>query len=202
MLWLSQSLVCKVVAGICGKDPNAQGCQENLKRYGFGGAAFAPSPSNGLLNAATKGDAAEVRRMLAAGANPNGRNALGWSPLMLAAAERHLDAVVALLEVKADPNARNTLGRTALMFASSYGDDSIAERLLTAGADPNIVPNDQSGWTALMAAAAGGNTSTVGLLIRHGADPSIKSKGDKTALEIAKSAGNTEIIKILTATGN
>ena len=121
---------------------------------------------------------------------------------MLAAAERHTDTVEVLLGAGADPNAANVLGRTALMFASSYGQDTIVKLLLDRGAKPNIVPNDHSSWTALMAAAARGHAITVALLLQNGADPNIKSKDGRTAIELARAEGHSEVVRKFSAIGN
>jgi ankyrin repeat protein len=192
--------LCQIVVRTCAADPAGDDCQKELGKYGLGDPSYSPSPGASLYNAAENGATATVRSLLTAGADPNWRNAVGWTPLMIAAAEKHPDTVAALLEAKADPNARNSYGRTALMYASGYGQDTIVERLLAAGADPNIVPTDQSGcWTALIAAAAGGHAKTVEVLLRGGADPTIKSKDGKTAIEIARSAGHSEVVRILQA---
>lgn len=137
--------------------------------------------------------------LLTEGADPNWRNVEGWTPLIIAAAQGHLEVVIVLLEAKADPNARNSYGRTPLMYASSYGRDAIVEKLLAAGADLNIAPTDQTGWTAIVAAAAGGHASTVELLLRHGADPTIKTKNGQTALDLARTQGHVRVVQVLQA---
>jgi len=162
-------LICQVQTRICADKPASDDCQNAQVRYGLGDPSYVPSPDAALHSAASQGATAVVRDLLASGANPNSQNAGGWTPLMIAAAEKHLDTVTVLLAAKADPNARNSLGRTALMFASSYGQDAIVDQLLAAGADPNNVPNDPTGWTALIAAASAGHASTVEALQRGGA---------------------------------
>lgn len=76
-----------------------------------------------LYAAAQRGRAWIVRVLLSKGANPDVQMAPesaspGWTPLMIAAAERHSEPVAILLAAGADVNKRNRLGRTTLMFAA------------------------------------------------------------------------------------
>jgi hypothetical protein len=195
--------MCQSIANNCSVNPKEPACQERLRAYGLEGSAAPAAPAaqvdRRLFDAANSGATQTARRLLAEGADPNWRNAGGWTPLMIAAAERHLDTVAVLLEAGADPNLRNGYGRTALMFASSYGQVAIAERLIDAGADVDAVPSDQSGWTALIAASAHGMTSTVELLLRRGADPDIKARNGQTALLIAREQGHADVVRLLEA---
>lgn len=192
-------MVCRSLAQTCINNPASARCRSALTPFGLASGKGASASDAALLNAAAKGVTATVRSLLAGGVDPNVRNVVDWTPLMLAAAERHADTVEVLLEAGADPNAANVLGRTALMFASIYGQDAVVKLLLDRGAKPNIVPNDHSGWTALMAAAARGHASTVALLLRNGADPGIKSKDGKTAIDLAREEGHSEVVRKLSA---
>ena len=194
--------ICQAQTRICAEQPASDDCQKTRVNYGLGDPNYVPSPDAALFSAAFRGSTDVVRDLLAGGANPNSQNASGWTPLMVAAAERHPDTVITLLEAKANPNLRNRLGRTALMFASSYGQDAIVERLLAAGADPNNVPDDDTGWTALVAAASAGHAGVVEKLLRGGANPAIKSKQGETPLDIARAKGHAEVVRILQKSGN
>jgi len=189
--------VCEFLAKSCATDPNADRCRSVLSPFGLASEKGTEASGAALLNAATKGLTGTVKSLLAEGIDPNVRNAVGWTPLMLAAAEKHADTVAVLLEAGADPNAENTLGRTALMFASIYGQDSIVRLLLERDAKPDLVPKDHSGWTALMAAAARGQVTTVGLLLSHGADPYIESKDGKAAIDLAREHGHSSVVRRL-----
>lgn len=191
--------LCQMHTRICADQPGSDDCQMPLRAYGLGDPNYVPSPEAALYKASESGSTAVVRDLLAKGAKPNWHNAGGWTPLMIAAAERELDTVIVLLAVGADPNARNKLGRTALMFASGYGQDAIVERLLAVGANVNLVPDDHSGWTALIAAASAGHAGTVEVLLRAGADPTIQSKAGETALDIARKQGHAEVARLLQA---
>ena len=190
---------CQFVVASCVASPSSDDCQRPLQAYSLGEPGYKPSPGAALYGAAERGHVDALRRLVAEGADPNWRNISGWTPVMIAAAEKHLDAVVVLLEAKADPNIRNAYGRTAIMFAAGYGQTTIVEKLLAGGANPNLVPTDQTGWTALISAAARGHASTVEALLRGGADPAMRARNGTTALEIARSAGHAEVVRLLEA---
>ena len=69
-------------------------------------AAAVAGPNEVLIAAATRGDAAAVRTLLANGADVNAKTSKGETALMLASAKGHLDVVKALLAAKADATSR------------------------------------------------------------------------------------------------
>jgi Ankyrin repeats (3 copies)/Ankyrin repeat len=193
--------ICQHSARSCQEAPAADACLQALSKYGLGGAQPVLQAGGLLFDAAYRGDTPGVSRLLAEGGEVNWRNIGGWTPVMIAAAERHADTVAVLLAAKADPNLRNHYGRTALMFAAGYGELRIVEQLLAAGADPNLVPSDQSGWTALMAAAARGQAPVVAMLLRAKADTSLRARDGRTALELARAGGHVDTARLLEAAG-
>ena len=86
------------------------------------------------------GDAAGVRRALAAGAEPQARVShgdwAGFPPLAIATLLGHTSAAAALLAAGAPVDASTPRGRTPLMVAAELGLDDLAALLLEAGADP------------------------------------------------------------------
>ncbi|MEL7059326.1 MAG: ankyrin repeat domain-containing protein [Acidobacteriota bacterium] len=84
-----------------------------------------------------------VEALLAAGFDPDLRNARGQTPTMTALEPRRLEL---LLAAGADPNARDPLGRTPLVYAAS-GDPERVRLLLDAGADAEA-RDDLGRWTA------------------------------------------------------
>jgi hypothetical protein len=95
---------------------------------------------NWLNFAVWKGDEAEVRRALAAGANPNARYldgcGLGYTPLMEASALGHEGLVSLLLSRGADPILGYD-GDTPLSLAIARGHTGVVRRLVAAGAGPD-----------------------------------------------------------------
>jgi uncharacterized protein len=139
-------------------------------------AAFAqtpPSPGElaayqGLHAAAARGDAAELARLLAAGADPEERDVHGRTPLHVAAHGARHDAMRALVTGGADPGAFDRDGYDVLTIAAVAGDLATLRLGLELGGDPRAVTSPYDG-TALIAAAHLGHEAVVRELIRAGA---------------------------------
>ncbi|MBE9042657.1 ankyrin repeat domain-containing protein, partial [Oscillatoriales cyanobacterium LEGE 11467] len=139
-----------------------------------------------LGDAAVYGKLAQVRQLLAEGADPNAINECGKSPLILAAMYGHMAVMGALLDAGADPNLGsdedNSQGHTALMEVSgSFWVSNRAEAigfLVERGADVNA--RNDSGQTALF--AAGSHTDAVKALIAAGADVDIRDNEGNTVM--------------------
>jgi uncharacterized protein len=88
--------------------------------------------------AAADGDAAEVSRLLAAGADPGEPDAARFTPLHFAAQEQHPEVVRVLVDAGADVRATDRWGNTPLWRAvfTAHGDPATAALLLASGADP------------------------------------------------------------------
>jgi glucose/arabinose dehydrogenase/mono/diheme cytochrome c family protein len=120
-----------------------------------------------LMAAALIGDAALVKRLLDAGADPDAGNSAGATALMWAAPDRETMRV--LLDAGADPNARSEDRRSALLITSgSVGGASALRLLLEYGADP-------SSWrtadiSPLREAARVDDAEMFGALLEYGAD--------------------------------
>lgn len=90
-----------------------------------------------LHAAAWAGDLAEVRRLIAAGIDPNIMDSIGETPLFGAAACARTDVVAYLLSAGARHDLyESTLGLTPLHWAASHGGVEILKSLIEAGADP------------------------------------------------------------------
>jgi hypothetical protein len=93
-----------------------------------------------LVNAARAGDAAQIRKLAANGADVNAPKGVNeWPPLMHAVHKNQPAAVAALLDAGANPNATSQGGETPLMMAAGYGQTAIVKMLLARGADPKLV---------------------------------------------------------------
>lgn len=90
-----------------------------------------------------------IRRLVAAGADPNYTREGGESVLMLAASSAAPGTARTLLELGADPRYVNDFGRNALMSAIFSGESrpEVVRVLLEAGADP-MVRDTHEGRTA------------------------------------------------------
>lgn len=95
-------------------------------------------------------DAARVdlaRDLVQRGADLEGKDERGYSPLILAAFKGRTAVLRILLEGGADAMAQDRHGNSALMFAAQWGDLEAVRLLLAAGAD--IRARGQNGYTAL-----------------------------------------------------
>ena len=91
-------------------------------------------------------DVAAVKALLKAGADVNGRDGAGWTPLQRAAEEGNAEVVTALLAGGADSEARR--GRhdwTALHYAAWFGEADMVKALIEGGAD--VGAKDKEGKT-------------------------------------------------------
>ena len=142
-----------------------------------------------LHQAAKSGQVEVVEMLLAAGAEPNGLDGSGMSPLMRASYAAVLPVGERLLAAGADVNARSDPhGETALgqLVAGSFvrwfqGEGSgaasnhrgaeleFARMLFNRGADPNLHPNGQRMSSPLKLLAATQNAELLALFVERGA---------------------------------
>lgn len=142
------------------------------------------------------GDKKSIQQLLENGVNPNIQDYRGWSPLMWASAERHVEVVQLLLEHGADPNLVSYLGRTAIGYAAKYGDYEICEKLIDKGAILNPT-REFSDTPPLAVAAAKGHLNVVELFVKNGADIFYKSSGKYLAIDLAMKEKHGEVAKYL-----
>ena len=136
-----------------------------------------PTGSTPLLLAASNNDAAQVRQLLKAGANPNVRNKFDTTPLLEAAFHSNTETIGALLDAGADPNVAGADGQTPLMLVARGTNVAAAKMLLDKGANPRATES-QRRQTALMWAAANSQGPMTRLLVERGADVDAKTATD------------------------
>ena len=181
------------------------------------GCSSALAGSNGDLFAAIKAnDAQQVERLLEAGADANGRNNEGLTPLFWAAVWGSDKAAEPLVAHGAQVNGKS--GReefTPLHTAAYNGHKDVAELLIRKGADVNA--RSKSGWTPLHKAmeqlAFRPPTSepepsevakTIGmveLLLSNGADVNAKSEGGTIPIHNAALSCQKALVEALIAKG-
>ena len=153
--------------------------------------------SDELIKAAKTGDITTALSLLGQGADANTKDKDGYTVLILAAMNGHVNVVQALLERGANVHAReNKYGVNALMLASYNGYADIVEKLIAAGADVNA-KDSLYGDTSLMAACEKGHTEVVRILLDHGANVIVKTTRGDTALSLATRMGHKDIVKLL-----
>ena len=119
---------------------------------------------NGLFAAAARGDAAEIAKLAAAGADVKARDDRGRTPLHVAAFAGRHDAMRALVKAGADPNALEGDRYDIVTIAAVANDVPTLETALKLGARATNVTSRYDG-TALIAAAHLGHAEVVRVLI-------------------------------------
>src|SRR5258708_8292037 len=173
-------------------------------------ATFEPrlSPELRLVRAAYNRDIAQVRELLAKGANPDGKDDSGSTALMVFVNRNDVKGTKLLLEHGADANAKSNRGVTCLMRAR---DMRVARLLLENGAGVSVA--DLRVETALSHAAEHGDVEFVALLLKKGASPNthnlpdthnssflnppVKSAYGRTPLMNATNFGHSEVVRLL-----
>lgn len=154
-----------------------------------GGAA--EDPGEALRRAASAGDLAKVKELLAAGADINAANTYGGTALAFASDKGHAAVVDLLLERGADPNTKDRFYQaTPLTWAVMNGHTEVVRSLLAKGA--------QGETEALMLAAGQGQSGIVKAILERG------KLGPETlsdALAAASQSEQPEIVALLQAAG-
>lgn len=163
----------------------------------------APVPSRGKLSqdlflAIGRRDVTGVQSLLARGADPNARNGLEMTPLILAAASGEVPVVEALLRAGAKLDAPSHYG-TALTFATGAGSTPVAKFLIARGA--NVNPSRADGTTVLMYAARNGDPAIISELLSRKADVNAKDGDGATALMYAARDGQVDAGRVLLSSG-
>jgi ankyrin repeat protein len=155
-----------------------------------------------LLEAAKKGNGAQINRLLDAGADIDARdNHRGQTALMHAAEEGLIETCELLVNRGANVNATDfNHSETILMHAVQFKDNlAVCELLIENGADVNAALDSGflSGRTVLMGAAYEGNKNICNLLVRNGSDALAEDGRGWTASALAEKNGKTETVLFL-----
>uniref|UniRef100_UPI00109BD049 ankyrin repeat domain-containing protein n=1 Tax=Microbacterium sp. K35 TaxID=2305440 RepID=UPI00109BD049 len=134
-------------------------------------------------DAAARGDAADVRVALDAGADIEARGEGGMTALVAATKANHVEAARALISAGADVNAKDDIQDSAYLYAGARGHDEILRLTLDNGAD--LTSTNRFGGTALIPASERGLLDTVQILLDAGVDPDHVNNLGWTALHEA-----------------
>lgn len=127
-------------------------------------------------------------------------DAVGRTPLSLAAEKGQLSLVRLLIEAGVGPDTRdNRHGLSALARAAFQGHQEVVKLLLQKGADAGDV---DGGGTALSAAAARGHVEALEALLNWRADPNLPDKHyGWTPLHLSAGYGNEAMVLLLLSRG-
>jgi len=179
-----------------------------LATLGFGGPAMADGSADlALIEAAGRGDAAAVRKLLGDGASVAARDRQGRTALLAATHAPPgvgTEAARLLIAAGADVNAKDGIGDSPFLYAAAEGRNDILRMTLAAGAD--LKSTNRYGGTGLIPAAHHGHLETVRILLGTGVDKDHVNKLGWTALLEAVILGDggpvhTNIVRELVAAG-
>ena len=149
---------------------------------------------NALHYSARYHDQAEnIKVLISAGTNVNGRAVYGNPPLSEAVWKNHTIAVTALLDYGANVDLLDNEGDSALHESIHNHADNVTQLLLSRGATYTLW--DSNGDSVLHLAAKCGGNRTVEIMIAadlHGIDPDALNRERKSALRLAQERERTE----------
>ena len=153
-----------------------------------------------IAEAAYRGDAASVERLIGQGADVNAPMVDGSTAIHWAAYRDDPGTVERLLDAGADPSVRTREGVTPLHVAALQGHPGIIAALLEAGADARQRAPNRT--TMLMLASRNGNPEAVRLLIDAGAEiDAVESLRGTTALMWAVEQRHPDAVRMLLEAG-
>eukprot|EP00931_Biecheleriopsis_adriatica_P047466 TRINITY_DN27369_c0_g1_i1.p1 TRINITY_DN27369_c0_g1~~TRINITY_DN27369_c0_g1_i1.p1 ORF type:complete len:326 (-),score=73.82 TRINITY_DN27369_c0_g1_i1:56-1033(-) len=155
---------------------------------------------NALRKIAQKGDCDEIVRLCLLGTSVNTVNNFGETPLHLAAARGHEQAVRLLVKLGAEVNvvAAEASGVQAVHVAAAGGHESLLRHLVNCKADAKA--RDADGLTPVHHAAAGGFDATVRTLVdMFGADAKARDNDGLAPLHAAAHKGHDSTVRLLVA---
>lgn len=197
---------------------------------GVAAGAAGAQALNQFLRAVNDGNLQAATALLNQGLEPDTADANGNTALMIASRLGHKAVVALLIERKVNVAKRSPFGDTAVNLAALGGHVEIVRMLLDHGAELNpatgwsplqyaafenraemvkfliqkgaqkdaLAPN---GYTALMLAARNGHIAAATALLHEDADLGIKGPAGETALSIATTRKDEEMIKLLKRAG-
>ncbi len=164
-------------------------------------ARFDVLPPVEALHAAVRaGNLDEVKRLVLSGVDPNGRDALGSTPVLDAAWSGNTSILTFLISRGADVNAAHReAGSTPLFYAVLTGHTEAVKLLLAAGARVNT--KTRGGQTVLHLASARGNAAIAQALLAAHGDAAALDDADKTPLDEAVMHDQLATMSLLLAQG-
>ncbi|RBR09474.1 uncharacterized protein FIESC28_09858 [Fusarium coffeatum] len=155
-----------------------------------------PDPlSTALCQAALRGDVQQISGLLSQGANINGRNGEGNSPLSCAILANQEDAVRFLLGAGADTNSKD-MKIPPVFLAASVGSIGVAKMLIAQGTW-NANAASWSGQFYFVDVCNSENIEGVELLLQNGAKPNTTNLSGRPVLAQAVKKGNIELARVL-----
>jgi uncharacterized protein len=128
-----------------------------------GGSLAMTREGQALIEAASRGDAAAVDRLVKAGADIRERDRRGRTALLAATHADAVEAARVLIAAGADVNAKDDIDDSPYLYAAAEGRLAILKLTLAAGAD--LASTNRYGGTGLIPAAHHGHVEVVRTLL-------------------------------------
>jgi len=137
-------------------------------------------------------DPARLKELIRRGADVNGTDTYGWTPLWNALNYGHLEAAKVLIEGGADVKTQRYL---TFPINDEPAAIEVIKMMLDRGADINSTR--EGGRTVLMDAVEWRRLKVVRFLIRQGARLDLRDSDNKTAFDLAKDRGYDDVAEML-----
>jgi ankyrin repeat protein len=167
-----------------------------LLRLGSRLGDSAAAAGEAMETATLRGRTEIARLLIDNGFDVNQRTRAGSTYLNDAALKGQGKMVALLLAKGARLEARGDNGEGPLHDAALGGSPEVITLLLDHGAAIDA-PDRESGATPLMIAASLGRAGAVAVLLRRGANPQLRDHAGHTALDRAREAQNSDVVKLL-----
>lgn len=150
--------------------PGGTGPGANPTAAPGGASTTVAGPGRALLEAAGRGDADEVGRLITSGADLEATDSAGRTALVVAAYGGHLDVAARLIGAGADVNHQDETKQSAYLIATSEigADTGLALLRLTLAHGADLTALDRFNGTGLIRAAHRGYDEIVDELLRAG----------------------------------
>jgi len=155
-----------------------------------------------LTEAARRGNMGMVRLLVQQGADVNKQSEGRWTALMWSAFEGNLPITRLLISRNARLNARDYNQDTALHLAATNGQNPNTVKFLLTQRGVEVNAVNEVGRTPLMGACENGWWQVAWALIRSGADINMTDREGVSALMLAVSSRNMDLVRMLVEQGD
>ena len=156
-------------------------------------------PQDQLFQAVQQGNLSDISNAIKNGADINGQDENGNTPLHWAAKSGNLENIKYLITTGAKINIKNKIGNAPLRWAAWSGNLEVVKYFVELGSDVNL--QDKNGNTPIHEAAESGTLEMMEYFVDKKANIHIQNKNGESPLYVACKSGKFEIVKYLVEHG-